>query len=225
RGRQVLAADHHYASGDAEQSRAILESLLGQLPPGAERAAVLRRLGGRDDEDLETSGRLLGPAFAEAELDARLRAEIVMPRVLTAYLHHGAAAGVRLARRSAQVVEESGDRVLLMLFLAQLSLLELVGEGLTPGVLERARELEALVGPLPTTSTPTFVEGLRLMYADEHAPAREALQRVHAICVARGKLPEQTVALFYLALLECRAGEWRLADEHAEELREAGEQW
>ena len=34
--RRLLAADHHYASGDAERPRAILEPLLDQLPAGSE---------------------------------------------------------------------------------------------------------------------------------------------------------------------------------------------
>ena len=37
--RQLLAADQHYASGDVERLRAILEPLVEQLPPGVERAA------------------------------------------------------------------------------------------------------------------------------------------------------------------------------------------
>ena len=158
RRRQLLAADHHYASGDAERSRAILEPLLEQLPPGAERADVLRRLGERSYDDLEKSERLLEQAFAEAEADPRLRAEIVTARVFTAFLRHGPAAAVTLARDSAQVVEDSGDLVLLAIFLAQLSLAELYAEGVPPGVLERALELEQLVGPLPTYTTPTRVE-------------------------------------------------------------------
>ena len=97
---------------------------------------------------------------------------------------------MRLARESAQVVEDSGDLVLLTLFLAQLSLVELYAEGVTPGVLERALELEQLVGPLPTSShTPTRVEGMRLMCADELEPAREALRRAHDIAAARGAHP------------------------------------
>jgi len=224
RRRQLLAADHHYASGDTERSRVILEPLLEQLPPGAERADVLRRLGERSYDDLEKSERLLEQAFAEAEADPRLRAEIVTARVFTAFHRHGPAAAVKLARDSAQVVEDSGDLVLLAIFLAQRSLAELYAEGVPPGVLERALELEELVGPLPTYTTPTRVEGMRLMYADELEPAREALQRAHAVGVARGDETAQTHALFHLAVLECRAGEWSRADEYAEELLERGEQ-
>ena len=77
RRRQLLAADHHYASGDTERSRVILEPLLEQLPPGVERADVLRRLGERSYDDFEKSERLLEQAFVEAEADPRLRAEIV----------------------------------------------------------------------------------------------------------------------------------------------------
>ena len=225
RRRQLLAADYHYASGDVERSRSILEALLEQLQPGVERADVLRRLGERQNDDLEKAERLLEQAFVEAEPDSRLRAEIVMPRVLTAYLRHGPAAAVKLARDSAHVVEQTGDLVLLVLFLAQLSLVELNAQGVSHGTLERALELEERVGPLPTHgTTPTFVEGLRLMYADDHDLAREALRRDHAAGAARGDYPAQTEALFYLALLECRAGEWSRADEYAEELLEAVEQ-
>jgi DNA-binding CsgD family transcriptional regulator len=225
RRRQLLAADHHYASGDAERSRLILEPLLEQLPAGAERARVLRRLGESSSDDFERSERLLEQAFVEAESDPRMRAEIVMPRVLTAFLRHGPAAAVKLARDSAQVVEDSGDMVLLAMFLAELSFSELCAEGLTPGVLERALELEQLVGPLPTPTTPALVDGLRLMYADEHEPAREALQRVHAAGVARGDEPTQDQALLFLAELACRAGDWGHADELAEAMLEAGERW
>jgi hypothetical protein len=180
RRRQLLAADHHYASGDTERSRVILEPLLEQLPPCAERAEVLRRLGERSDDDLEKSERLLEQAFAEAEADPRLRAKIVTARVFTAFHRHGPAAAVKLARDSAQVVADSGDPVLLAIFLAQRSLAELYAQGVPPGVLERALELEELVGPLPTYTTATRVEGMRLMYADELEPAREALQRARA---------------------------------------------
>ncbi len=224
RRRQLLAADNHYASDDGERSRLILEPLLEQLPPGAERAQVLRRLGDHSFDDLEKSERLLEQAFAEAEADPRLRAEIVTARVFTAFHRHGPGAAVKLARDSAQVVEDSGDLVLLAIFLAQRSLAELYAEGVPPGVLERALELDELVGPLPTYITPTRVDAMRLMYADELEPAREALQRAHAVGMARGDEPAQTNALFHLAVLECRAGEWSSADEHAEELLEGGEQ-
>jgi DNA-binding CsgD family transcriptional regulator len=225
RRRQLLAADHHYASGDADRSRVILQPLLEQLHAGSERAEVLRRLGELSANDFEASERLLEQAFVEAESDPRLRAEIVMPRVLTVFLRHGPAAAVKLARSSAQVVEDSGDVVLLAMFLAQLSFVELCAEGVTPGLLERALELEQQVGPLPSQTTPTLVEGLRLMYADQHEPARRALQRAHAAAVARGDEPAQDNALLFLTELACRSGDWRQADEYAEAMLQAAERW
>jgi DNA-binding CsgD family transcriptional regulator len=223
--RQLLAADHHYASGDVERSRAILEPLLEQLPPGAERARVLRRLGESSFDDLERSERLLEQAFIEAETNPRLKAEIVIPRVLTVFLRHGPAAGVDLARDSAQVVEESGDLVLLATFLGELAFSELCADGLTPGLLERALELEQSVGPLRAHTTPTLVEGLRLLYADEHEAAREALELVYDAAVARGDQSAQDNALLFLTELACRAGDWSRADELAEEMLQAGERW
>ena len=224
RRRQLLAADHHYASGDVERSRAILETLLEQLPAGSERAKVLRRLGEFSTDDFERSERFLEQAFVEAESDPRLRAEIVGPRVSTALMRHGPAAAMQLARSSARVVEDSGDPVLLAMFLAELSYSEL-GSGVAPGLLGRALELEQQVGPLPTPNTPSLVEGLRLMYADEHESARETLQRARATAAARGYEPAQDRALHVLTQLECRAGEWGRADEYAEEMLQAGERW
>jgi ATP/maltotriose-dependent transcriptional regulator MalT len=223
--RQLLAADQHYASGDVERLRAILEPLVEQLPPGAERARVLRRLGESSFDDFERSERLLEQAFIEAETDARLKAEIVMPRVMTAFLRHGPAAAVKLARGSAQVVEDSGDVVLLAMFLAELSFSELCADGLTPGVLERALELEQLVGPLQTHTPPTLVEGLRLMYADEHDAAGKALERAYAAAVARGDESAQDNALLFLTELACRAGDWDRADELAEAMLQSGGGW
>ena len=225
RRRQLLAADHQYASGDVERSHVILERLLEQLPAGSERAKVLRRLGEYWTDDFERSERLLDQAFAEAESDPLLRAEIVVPRVATALLRHGPAAAVQLARNSARLVEDSGDRILLAMFLAELSLSELFAGAMTPGLLERALELEQQVGPLPNPHTATVVEGVRLTFADEHEPAREALQRAHATAVARGYEPARDRALFYLTQLECRAGDWGRADEHAEAMLQAGERW
>ena len=224
RRRQLLAADLHYASGDVERSRRILEPLLQQLEPGVERAQVLSRLG-RQADDFERSERLLEQAFVEAEPDPRLRAEIVIALNGTVFLRRGPAAAVKVARELAHVVEESGDLVLLAIFLARLSFSELIAGEASPGLLERALELEQQVGPLPTASTPTLVEGLRLMYAEEHEPAREALQRVHALGVARGDEPTRFNALLFLAELACRAGEWGRADEYAEAMLQAGERW
>jgi DNA-binding CsgD family transcriptional regulator len=62
------------------------------------------------------------------------------------------------------------------------------------------------------------------MYADEHDAAREALQRVHALGVARDDEPTRTQAVLFLTELECRAGAWARADAYAAELLEAAEQ-
>ena len=149
---------------------------------------MLLRLG-RQADDFERSERLLEQSFVDAAPDPRLRAEIVIALNVTVFLRRGPAAAVKMARELAHVVEESGDLVLLAIFLARLSFSELIAGEVSPGLLERALELEQQVGPLPTATTPTFVEGLRLMYAEEHDAAREALQRGHSLGVARGYEP------------------------------------
>jgi DNA-binding CsgD family transcriptional regulator len=121
-------------------------------------------------------------------------------------------------------VEQSGDRVLLASFLAELCFAELCADGVTPGLLDRALELEAEVGPARIGARATLVEGLRLTYADEHDLARTALQQVLDLNVSRGDDPAQSEALLFLAELECRAGAWSRADEYAEAMLQLGEQ-
>ena len=75
------------------------------------------------------------------------------------------------------------------------------------------------------TTPPTLVEGLRLLYADEHDAAGEALGRVYAAAVARGDEPAQDNALLFLTELACRAGDWERADELAEAMLQSGEGW
>jgi hypothetical protein len=217
-----MAADRHQASGDLERARRILEPLAERLPPGTERAQVLRRL--VEPSGIDEAERLLEQASLEATSAPRLGAEIAGDRVLVTFLRHGPAASARLARACSPLLEASGDLALIASFLAQRCLSELCADGITPGVLERALELERQVGPLPAATTPTLVEGLRLTYADRPDAARAALQRVHALGLERDDEATWTQALLFLGELECRAGRWRQADAYARELFEASEQ-
>ena len=223
RRRQLVAARYHSGSGDLKRAHAILEPLLEATPPGPERAEVLLRAAAIWD-DLEQAERLLDQAFAEAGPNARLRAEIVIPRMLVILLRHGPTAALRSGRGSAEVVEAAGDPVLLARFLSALSLSETLAARVTPGVLEQAIELDELFGPLPHATTPTLVHGLRLLHADEHELARVAFERVRQEAFDRGADVAQANALLHLTLLECRAGEWRRADAHANETLELAEQ-
>ena len=86
RRRQLLAARHHLTNGDPDRHRTILEELLEHLQPGAERAEVMFQLCEPVNHDLEQLERLLEQAFLEAESDPRLRAEIVIPRIMRRFI-------------------------------------------------------------------------------------------------------------------------------------------
>ena len=221
--RQLLAVDYHSGSGDLRRARAIIEPLLEQLPPGPDRAEVLRWAAWISDDDFEHGERLLEQAFAEAGPDARLRAEIVVPRMQMAFMRRGPAAAVRFGRESAQVVEAGGDPLVLGRFLSELALAETCTAEVTPGILERALELDEQVG-LRHVMTPMVVHGLRLMHADEHELARAAFERADRTALDRGDDSARINGLLHLTMLECRAGDWRRADECAGEVLEIGEQ-
>ena len=116
--------------------------------------AVLRRLG----ETLVRRLREVGATPRAGVRRGRARSSAAGPRSScpessTAFLRHGPAAAVKLARDSAQVVEDSGDLVLLAMFLAQLSLVgALRGRCDAGGARARARARAA--GRAPSDARP-----------------------------------------------------------------------
>ncbi len=77
--RTIAAADAHFEAGDTKRALSLLETLSGNLPPGAGRAEVLYRRAavcGEFESGVGTSIELYERALAEPGLEALLKARI-----------------------------------------------------------------------------------------------------------------------------------------------------
>jgi DNA-binding CsgD family transcriptional regulator len=217
RRRLTVAAEHHYAAGDQERSRSILETLAGELPAGPERASVLAQLSQRLAYQLDGL-ELCRRALREAGDDATVQAT----------LHFYCAASARRATTLAEAAEHArlavgfaataGDDVQGARALAMLGQIEAM-TGANEGIetLERAVALESSLGDFSLHFRPSFLLGITLLYRSELERARPLLEAQLDRANARGDEVMRGVALSTVADLELRAGDWSRAHRCASE--------
>jgi DNA-binding CsgD family transcriptional regulator len=117
------------------------------------------------------------------------------------------------AREAVALAERAGDAAILVESLGTLCHYETFTGRITPGLLERAVELEQTVVRPSNNYSPREILGLRLMYADRLDAARGLLE---ASLVAATELDRMSL-LVHLTQLESRAGNLARAREHARE--------
>ena len=88
---------------------------------------------------------------------------------------------------------------------------------ITPGLIERAVELERTVVRPSNNYSPREILGLRLMYADRLDEGRELLEASLAAAIELGDELDRMSLRVHLTQLECRAGNLARAREHAHE--------
>ena len=121
------------------------------------------------------------------------------------------------ARRAAELAERAGETAMLIESLGTLCHYETYTGPITPGLLERAVELER-AAPRPSNNySPREILGLRLMYADRLDEARELLEERLDWTAEIGDELDRNSLLIHLTQLECRAGRPSRAAQHAKE--------
>ena len=121
------------------------------------------------------------------------------------------------ARRAAELAERAGETAMLIESLGTLCHYETYTGPITPGLLERAVELER-AAPRPSNNySPREILGLRLMYADRLDEARELLEESLDWTAEIGDELDRNSLLIHLTQLECRAGRPSRAAQHAKE--------
>ena len=131
------------------------------------------------------------------------------------------------ARAALAPAERAGDRANLAFALSTVAWFETLSAAEpTPGLLERAIVLEedALQAEVSDTSSPSFALSMQLMYAGRLDEARGRMGMSLDRAVSLGDEGAATAALFHLAELEFRAGNWPLAERHAADGYERAEQ-
>lgn len=221
--RSLKAADYYFEAGDTGRARKLLEQTVASASAGAARSEALLRLACVRHYERDRAGAVavLEEALGTAGDNAELRASIhsVLARVL-AWSSDVDGALVH-ARAAGRLAEGSDDAALRLLALTAVAMCEIfAGNGLPRDVLERAIELDdpdVSLAPVLLQWHPWINFSSLLVYVEELDTARARLEGM--LERARdggddGALPE---LLFWLGELEWRAGNFRLAEEHATE--------
>ncbi|HWC31788.1 MAG TPA: AAA family ATPase, partial [Actinomycetota bacterium] len=207
----VEAADHHFASGDADRAREALERLAAALPPGPERARILWRLARIRfiTESLGQAGAILRQSLDEAGDDVALRAHVEQALAFTEMVGGNLPLAQQHARSAVALAARADDAAVTALALSRLATTEFIlGMGLDRPSFERSMRLEGALDPdIPIEWRPAYNFAGVLMYADDFSGAREILLSLLRGARDRGDEGALPSILFLMSELECRAGD------------------
>ncbi|HXJ64348.1 MAG TPA: AAA family ATPase [Actinomycetota bacterium] len=218
--RTLEAAKHHVAAGDSPHGRTLVERAVEEAPPGPLRARAFLFLGltgsntGSWNRARELHARALDEAGADPGLRGRIEqamgyAELFTGRLPAALVH---------ARTALELAEAGGDPDLISEALQFLAFCEFaLGRGFRRDLLERALELERVSEDhwVLDLIRPSYVLGQLLKYTDELDESRSVFQAMLAQAVERGREAPIPAIHYHLAELECWAGRWGAARDHA----------
>jgi DNA-binding CsgD family transcriptional regulator len=223
--RCYRAASFHRLAGNFERASAIWQALLEELPPGVERSDVLYALANTGVMGLPERIRLCEQAVADAAGDDARVIPILGFLAISRWLGGDVPSALADARRGLKLAERLDDPRLRATALMRVGLIEMWALEETPGLLERAVEIErTLDRPLLFHESPLFGYMLRLRLRDEPDRARELIREADRQAVERGDEQAHLWAVLFLAELEGAVGRFELALEHAASGVELAEQ-
>jgi len=229
RGEDLVRRTHqagvtHYECGDTSLARSVLELAVDLSMAGPARARVLLDLGMgiAETEGWRGAWAVFEAARGEAGDDRALRA-LIEQNLGYAWLFRGdLAASERHARAAVQLAEELQDpRVMAEAFQAYPFVEFLLGRGVDQEMIDRGIALEgALEGEFKShVLRASFVAGMILKSTDRVDEARRTFTELLGDAAAHGVSSAIPQFRYHLAELECRAGNWDAAMEHARESR------
>jgi DNA-binding CsgD family transcriptional regulator len=216
--RLVDAAEHHVAEGHPTRARELLEGLIDELEPGPRRAALLWRLSYTTELSIDEAVRLCEQALDEAAGDPALCADIHTALGVFTWIAGDLPLSLEHCRISVRFAEESGDEEKLAIAIGEMCHAQaVVGVPWDRPAIERALAIESRIDAIPPHLRPSLQLAVIALVTDELDTARplflDELRRVRDL----GDEPGAFHALFRLAELELRAGNWADALGHARE--------
>jgi DNA-binding CsgD family transcriptional regulator len=214
----------HHECGDTSLARSVLEQAVDLSMAGRARARVLLDLGMAlaENEGWRGAWAVFEAARGEAGDDLALRARIEQ-NLGYAWLFRGdLAASERHARAALQLAEELQEpRVMAEAFQAYPFVEFLLGRGVDQEMLDRGIALEGhMEGEFKShVLRASFVVAQLLKFTDRLDEARRTFTELLGDAVAHGVEGPSPQIRYHLAELECRAGNWDAAMEHARESR------
>jgi DNA-binding CsgD family transcriptional regulator len=223
--RVAATARAHLAAGDPARARVLAAELLARASPGTERARALLLTADAQPEDIQRMIELLQEALGEADGDAALQARIHRELSLRIRFTSGLRVAERHARAAVALADQLDDDALRASSRASLALIRFNGG--KPRALRLAEEAYELAAELPGPELAVdagFVLAHVLYWSYELDRARALLEHLDVVWSERDEHLSAT-ALWYLALVELRAGRLGLAAEYAQRSREIVRQY
>jgi DNA-binding CsgD family transcriptional regulator len=217
RHRILFAADHHFVAGDTDRAIALLEQALATSSPGVEHAGVLVHLAAVRAEvvGLPEAIALYHEALAEAEGDHALEATIHLKLADLMRYTESADRGLAHAELAVHAASRVDDAMLRCRALAAFGALHFnTGRGIPREEMEQALALERSLPEWPLVDAATWIFAHQLVWSGELELARRLLDEWLEAVKTRDD-PEQASPLWYLSILEWRAGNWELAARYA----------
>ena len=216
--RAAAAARSHLAAGDVERGRVLAAELAARVAPGADRADALVLLA--EAEDMPHAVPLLKQALLEPGAPAALRASIHQRLSLDVRFREGLDAAEEHAHAAVDLAEQVGDAALRASAVGGLALIQLNAG--RPGALELAEQAYELVrdGEVSqAVADVAFPLAHVLVWSAHFDRARALLESLHADWSERDERMA-AYALWYLAMVELRTGNYTLAEQHARQSRQ-----
>jgi DNA-binding CsgD family transcriptional regulator len=218
----------HHECGDTSLARSVLEQAVDLSMAGPARALVLLELGMAlaENEGWRGAWAVFEAARGEAGDDLALRARIEQNLGYTWLFRGDLAASERHARAALQLAEELQEpRVMAEAFTAYPFVEFLLGRGVDQEVLDRGLALEGhMEGEFKShVLRAGFTVAQLLKFTDRLDEARRTFTELLGDAVAHGVESPIPQIRYHLAELECRAGNWDAAMEHARESRAAAQ--
>jgi DNA-binding NarL/FixJ family response regulator len=227
RRRTLEAASGFLAAGDTQRADALTLPLAAAAAPGTARAEARRLLATirLDSGDIESAIALFREALADAAADPAAQCRLHQHLARAVRFTEGMVAAERHARAALELAEHADDAALRAGALGALALLRFnAGEGDALELAEEAEQLASGLDEPPLRMEVRFELAHILMWSYRLDRARELLESLHG--ELRDRHENRSLnALWYLALVEVRAGRWAPAAEYAETAREIGLQY
>jgi DNA-binding CsgD family transcriptional regulator len=213
-----------YLSGESARARLLWEEIVAKAPRGPLRASALWRVLEFRDSTIDATTQLNAGAAAleEAGTDHALRAAI--HHTLASTLTWGGNLG-RAAPHASEALtfaELGHDPVALVMALNAAAWVEfLAGRGIPRALIGRAIALEDQIRHLPLENNPRMGLAMMLAYIGEDvAAARGEFAYLRHVGEESGFEVSMPLLLYAMSDLECRAGDWELAERYADESHE-----
>ncbi len=213
--RRALAEIGHLAdAGEGSRALALADRLVAALPRGPGRAEALLHRADLEDDHARTAEAFLLKALEDAGQDLPLRGRVLHDLgALRVWFLGDVRGAIECAREVAAIADAIGDPEFRARAAASLGQLEALAGSPRPGLIATAVPLERAVGRPPLSESARTLLARQLLWAGDLSSARTMFEEEFAAAVGSGNELQRPYRLCDLALLECAAGNFPIADE------------